>query len=374
MKVLFVDQIATVNYKYTFNLCNALKNEDVEIDLVIDNKDNTDESNVNTIRMFNTADKSSNKIKKIINYIVSNFNILKTLKYGKYNILHLQWFNLSPIDYLMIKRAKRKGIKIVITVHDILPFNEKFYDFKYHKKIYDLADEIIVQAEVNINRFKKLFPENGNKISYIPHGNFANYANIHDKNIARDKLKLPKDKKIVLFFGQIKKVKGLGVLLEAFNEICKEREDIYLVVAGSVWNDDFSIYKNKIVRYNLTDKIRCDIRYIKDEEIEYYYSACDINVLPYLDVYQSGVIQLAYAYKKPVIVTNIKSFIDIVEEDVNGYICRVGDYISLKESIIKAMDNSDKWEDMGNNGNRIILERFSWKDIGIKIKSIYEKQ
>lgn len=373
MKVLFIDQIATVNYKYTFNLCNELKKQGINIDLIIDNKEDVSESSVNTIKLFNTADKNLNKVAKIFNYMDSTYKLINKIKKKKYDVLHVQWFTVSPIDYLLLKKAKKIGLKVVITIHDILPFNQKFYDFRYHKKIYSLADEIIVQAETNINRFKELFPDNIEKVSYIPHGNFANYANIHNKNEARDYLKLPKDKNILLFFGQIKKVKGLGVLIEAFNESCKNRDDIYLVIAGSVWGDDFSVYENQIKKYKLEDRIRCDIRYIKDEEIEYYYSACDINVLPYLDVYQSGVIQLAYAYKKPVIVTNIGSFTDIVKEDINGFICKVGDANSLSQAINKAFSYKDMLEYIGNTGNEMILDKYSWVTIGNDIKKLYNK-
>ena len=371
MKVLFVDQIATVNYKYTFNLCNALKNENIDIDLVIDNKENIEESKVNTIRMFNTADKRANKIKKIFNYIYSNYRILKILKFGNYDILHVQWFNLSPIDYFMIKRAKKKGVKIIVTIHDILPFNEKFYDFKYHKKIYKLADNIIVQAENNIDRFKNKFPGNSCKIKYIPHGNFVNFANIHKKNEARKFLNIDDNKFVLLFFGQIKKVKGLGILIEAFNDYCKNNDNAYLVIAGSVWNDNFDEYKEKIERYGLEDKVRCDIRYIDDNEIEYYYSACDINVLPYLDVYQSGVIQLAYAYEKSTIVTNIDAFTSFVKEEVNGFICKKNDYKSLSRAISKAIEKKEMLDIMGKRGKEMMLEMFSWKDIAQKINELY---
>ena len=373
MKVLFIDQIATVNYKYTFNLCNELKNQDVDIDLVIDNKKDVSESNIDVTKFFNSADKNINKISKVINYIDSISKLVKKIKKEKYDALHVQWFIFSPLDYIFLKKAKKSGMKIIITIHDILPFNKKFYDLKYHKKIYDLADEIIVQAEANIARFKNEFPECAKKVSYILHGNFANYANIHNKEEARGILNLPKDKNILLFFGQIKKVKGLGVLLDAFNEICKQRDDTYLVIAGNVWKDDFSIYENKIKKYNLEDKVMCDIRYIKDEEIEYYYSACDINILPYLDVYQSGVIQLAYAYKKPVIATDIQAFTNIVKDGVNGYICKVNNHTSLQKAIIRALNNKDNLDKMGEIGNRVILEKFSWKDISFKIKSLYKK-
>lgn len=371
MKVLLIDQIATVNYKYTFNLCNELKKQTMNVDLVMDNKKDVDECKVNSISLFNTADKERNKIVKVLNYIKASLSIIKLIKSNNYEVLHVQWFILSPIDFLYIEKAKKRGIKIIVTIHDILPFNQKFYDLKFHKKIYGIADEIIVQAENNIKRFKEIFPEYSTKIHFIPHGNFFNYAQTINQEDARRILELPQDKTILLFFGQIKKVKGLGVLLDAFGEVCKQRQDIYLVIAGSVWNDNFEIYNNKIKQYNLINNIRCDIRYIKDEEVHYYYSACDLNVLPYLDVYQSGVIQLAYAYCKPTIATNIGAFREIVQDEKTGFLCRPNDSDDLASTIIKAVMEKDRFNEMGQLGSKYIEKKYSWEDIVDKIIKLY---
>lgn len=373
MRILLIDQIATVNYKYTFNLCNELKKQGVDVDLIIDNKKYIDECKVNVINLFNTADKKISKFVKVVNYIKSALSIIKLIKLNKYEVLHVQWFTLSPIDYLYIKKAKKYGIKIIVTIHDILPFNQKFYDFKFHNKIYGIADEIIVQAENNKKRFKEIFPKYSNKIHFIPHGNFLNYAKIFKQENARGILGLPDDKTILLFFGQIKKVKGVGVLLDAFSEVCRQRDDIYLVIAGSVWNDNFDIYNNKIQEYNLINNVRCDIRYIKDEEISYYYSACDLNVLPYLDVYQSGVVQLAYAYEKPVIATNIGAFREIVLDGESGFLCEPNNSNSLVKTIYTALEKKDSFARMGQVGNQYIKKKFSWEDIVSKIIKLYKR-
>lgn len=373
MKVLMIDQIAKVNYKYTFSLSNALKSNGVDIDLIIDLKDETENSICNRIKLFNTDEKNIGKYKKLINYISSYMKIVNIIKKGKYDILHAQWFIFSPIDYYFLNIIKKKyGIKLIITVHDILPFNQKFYDLRFHKKIYELADHIIVQAENNIKRFRELFENLSYKVIMIPHGHFLEYADVLDKNSARKHLNIDSNGLVMLFFGQIKKVKGVNILLEAFVEINKKYPNLKLILAGNPWKDDFSQYQKIIDDNNLGSVIRTDIRYIKDEEIKYYYSASDICILPYLDVYQSGVIQLAYAYRKPVVATNIGAFKETVIDGKTGFLCEPGSINSLVNAIENAIKKMENLELMGEAGYKYVDKKYSWNSIAYKIINLYK--
>ena len=374
MKVLFVDQIAKVNYKYSFSLANALEAVGANVALVMDQKEEDAGCGCEKYRWFNTDEKNIKKSRKFLNYISSYKKIKREIEQGEYQVLHIQWLIFSPVDYYYLHKIKKKtGIKIVVTIHDILPFNQKFYDYRCHKKIYDLADEIIVQADNNIERFDELFPRMAGKEVMIPHGHFLDYAERIDKNTARNHLDFLHDEKIVLFFGQIKKVKGVGVLLNAFAQIKDENPNVLLVIAGSVWKDDFSQYQEIIDQKGMGKAVRTDIRYIPDEEIKYYYSAADFCVLPYLDVYQSGVVQLSYAYKKPVVATRLGAFKEVVLEGRSGFMCEPGDVDSLREALQKALDSYGRYDEMGQAGYDYIREKFSWTEIAKKIVELYQK-
>ena len=372
MKVLLISQIAVVDYKYTYSLANALKACGNDVELVIDDKSDNSYCQCVCHNQFLTSRKDIGKLRKVTNYFASYKFIVNKAIREKFDVVHVQWFQFSPVDYMYLRKLKRHGIKLVVSVHDILPFNEKKYDMYFHRKIYEICDHIIVQAETNIKRFKELFPEDSDKVVFIPHGHFLDFAEVHDKNKSRKKLSIPENKTVLLFFGQIKKVKGVGVLLEAFGELCKTRTDIFLVVAGSVWKDDFAPYQEIIDQYNLDENnLKTDIRFIPDDEVGYYYSACDIAVLPYLDVYQSGVIQLAYAYKKPTIATAIAPFMEIVEDGVSGYLCAPNDARSLVNAINRAVASPEKYDVLGKAGATKISEKYSWGEIGSKISELY---
>jgi len=373
MKVVIIDQISKVNYKYTFSLCNQLVNNDVDLILINDQKKDMNECKIDYKQWFNSTE-DSNKISKGINYISAWRKVISLIKEKKIDILHVQWFLLSPIDYYFISKAKKLGIKILVTIHDILPFNTKFYDYKYHKKIYQIADSIIVQGEVNKTKLLNLFPDIENlqsKTVYIPHGNFVDYVEEVKKNDARKYLNLPENKVILLFFGQIKKVKGLDVLIKAMKQVCDKRKDVLLVIAGKVWDDNFEVYDKLINENGLTDFIRGDIKYIADEDVKYYFGSSDVVILPYKNVYQSGVVQLAYSYKKPVIATNVGAFKEVVENEISGLLVPPDNVECLSNAILSMINDKEKLDKYGVNGYKIINDKFGWPEIASKVYNIY---
>ena len=375
MKVILVDPITAIEYKYTFSLANAIYDQGCEIELVVDDDDSNNSYCKCPIQnLFLIPRKDIGKIKKAINY-VNTYKYLTNAAIAEHvDIIHTQWFQLSPIDYYFLKKIKKHGIHIVTTVHDIMPFNTKFYDKIFFKKLYKLSDRIIVQAETNIKRFDDEFPECSGKVEYIPHGHYLDFSHPIDQKLAREKLGIPLDKHVFLFFGQIKKVKGVDLLLKAFSKLVLKRKDVYLVIAGNTWKSDYDYYKKIADEGKLSDQqLKMDIRFIPDELVDYYYSACDIAVLPYTDVYQSGVVQLAYSYSKPAIVSSLKPFMEVVSDGISGLSFKAGDVDELFNTMDKAanMSHEDLLE-MAEKGRHHIADKFSWKMIGKETYLLYE--
>lgn len=374
INTLLVDQINSVTWKYTYSLANALKNRGINVTAVVDLTSEQGICQCDIVKVFNTADKNISKVNKLKNYIKGYKKILTIIKEKKIEILHLQYITFSPIDYNYIKKIK-KYCKVILTIHDINNFDSHFYDKIYFKKIYNAVDSLIIQTENNIERFKKLFPEvNENKIHLAYHGHFLGFADVHDKNDARKHLGLPMDKFVFMFFGQIKKVKGVDLLIKAFSDVVKEYPDSYLLIAGKIWHSNQEYYEEVIKSNNIpTESIRTDIKFIPDNDIGYYFSACDIVCLPYTELYQSGVVQLSYAYKKPAIVSDLPAFLTVVKDDSMGYIFKTGDIGSLSEKMRKAIQNKENISYLSECCYEYIKEKYSWDTIADKISNIYEE-
>lgn len=367
MRVMLIDQIAKVNYKYTYPMANGLYKAGADVELVIDLKQEAENCQCPRLNLFNTDEKNISKVAKLKNYISSYRRLCKKLSKGNYDIVHTQWYTFSPIDYYYLRKMKKRfGVRYVATVHDILPFNQKPYDMFFHKKLYALADAIILQAPGNVKRFADLFPESAAKTHMIPHGHMLDYVETRDKQASREKLGLPRDKKIFLFFGQIKKVKGVDVLLKAVAKLRSRYPELYTVVAGSVWKADFTECEQIIASEKLDDCVHTDIRYIPDEEVADFYSAADACVLPYTDVYQSGVIQLAYGYRKAVVATALPAFTQFVKEEETGFIAEPGDPDSLADALEKALQASDL-DALGQKGYELVDRELNWDMLSAKI-------
>lgn len=369
MRVMLVDQIAKVNYKYTFPLANGLTKQGVCVQLIIDQKKEKENCICERICLFNTSEKNSNKINKLKNYVVSYFSILKLIKHQKIDIIHSQWFIFSPVDYLFLRYIKKKyEMRYVATVHDILPFNRKFYDMYFHRKLYHIADSIILQAPANVERFAKLFPHLTDKVNVVPHGHMLDYVEPQDMQESRQRLGMPLEKTVFLFFGQIKKVKGVDDLLKAVTLLKERYPNLYVVIAGSVWKTDFSECEKIIEENQLNSCLMTDIRYIPDEEVKYFYSSCDVCVLPYTDVYQSGVIQLAYGYRKPVVATSLPAFTQFVKEGETGFLAKPSNPDSLAKAMEKAIrTDRDKLVNIGEAGYQLVCKELNWNNLAAQI-------
>src|SRR4029077_7235667 len=151
---------------------------------------------------------------------------------------------------------------------------------------------------------------------------FVNLREI-SKEVARQHLNIPRGNKVILFFGFIRQYKGLEYLLEAFKEIKEQVEDAMLLIAGKVSDEDraeFQHYSKLLAQFVDKDSVRCVTEYISIDKIEYFFSAADVVVLPYIKPSQSGILLSAFAAGRPVIVTDTGGLSEIVDDGRSGFV------------------------------------------------------
>lgn len=373
MRVLLLTQIPEVNNKYSFSLARGLKNQGIDVRVgVIETDDVREYTDVPSVPIFESYSAIKNPVSKVLSYKRSWAKVLQYCLSEKIDILHVQWYTFSPLDYIYHKKVQSKGIKIVATIHDLLPFNKKIYDFYFHKKIYKNADCVISQAKANEGELLEKFKLRKDEFRYIPHGHYMDYAEKASKEESREYLNIPKDKKVILFFGQIKKVKGVDILIDALKEISKTHDDILCVIAGKVWKDDFSYYANQIEAYGLNNIIRKDIRFIPDEEIKYYFNAADIVALPYRQIYQSGVVLLAVAYEKPIVATTEGEFLNVIKNRETGLLVPSGKSKEFAEALEWYLQHPKEAIQYGIEAKKDIEVRLNWSTIAKEIVVLYK--
>lgn len=192
------------------------------------------------------------------------------------------------------------------------------------------------------------------------------------KSLAREHLGLPQERKIVLFFGQIKKVKGLDVLLEALAIASQKEPSILLVIAGKVWKDDFSEYGNIIKRHGLELYIDQRIGFINNDDVPFYFNAADVIALPYKKIYNSGVLIRAMSFGTPVVASDFGPFKEFIQDSENGYLFETGNAGSLAIKLQTMLDKETSLESVSLAEKEFIKRNFSLNKIGKQYLELYQ--
>jgi glycosyltransferase involved in cell wall biosynthesis len=148
---------------------------------------------------------------------------------------------------------------------------------------------------------------------------YDNFGKPVSKTEARTKLGLNVSDKIILFFGFIRKYKGLDILLEAMNDDRIQKSNIKLLIAGEFYGDR-KLYDDLIQQLHLSSQLILRTDFIADSEVRYYLSAADFVIQPYRNATQSGVTPLAYHFEKPMLVTNVGGLPDLVPDGKVGLV------------------------------------------------------
>jgi D-inositol-3-phosphate glycosyltransferase len=276
-------------------------------------------------------------------------------------------------DMLLVRLVKQFGFKLYCVVHDISGFALNDSRKIRHVILDKLADRIIIQNLFSLAKIKEFLDlASMAKLALIPHGHFRNLPNPNlGYNQARKLLGIEAGQKIILFFGQIKKVKGLDVLIKALAH-CPE--DIKLCIAGKPWKDDFQKYEDLITAMQLEDRVIKKIKYITDEERELLFKTADLIVIPYREIFQSGVLLMAMSYDKLVVASDLPANREIIGNDENGILFKNENEQDLGrkiELIFRAIaQDPEKIESILNSARKKLDADHSWELIASRYKEI----
>ena len=264
-----------------------------------------------------------------------------------------------------------------IAITAILPFISKYpivttnHDVKPHlgldKGIWGIYREIMRKIATRYSKmifvhgtylkdlaidYLHLLPE---KVQVIPIGE---QDVLPFKKFINEDMNAPSNEKTILFFGRIHEYKGLKYLIEAEPIISREIPNIKIVIAGI--GEDFRKYEDMMI--NKQNFIVHNYHIPYDEGAQLIQKA-KLIVLPYVDASQSGVIPIAYGFKKPVVVTNVGSIPEIVDNGITGYIVPPRDPVALGNAIIKMLKNEELLQEMGENAYDKLKRDLSWERI-----------
>jgi len=274
-------------------------------------------------------DESKEQVFKIPNERIVNsinpFNWLKVakrLKKENADLIVFDWwhpfFGLchGAISFLIRKKYRDKILFITENVvsHEANPIDKFLTKLGLRFASKFLALSGIVEKEVQ--QFSK-----GKKVYRSELPVYDCYNPVPRENIQklREDLGYDMDSVVLLFFGYVRKYKGLDILIESFPKILSQIPNAKLLIVGEFY-DDPKEYLNLIKKLKIENHVKVVNQFVPNEEVAKYYQVSDLVILPYRSATQSGILNVAYGFYKPVIVTDVGGLAEFVDEGNTGFV------------------------------------------------------
>lgn len=272
---------------------------------------------------------------------VNPFNWLSVGNYIKREkpdfILIRYWLPfMGPSLGTIARRAKKNGkTKIIAIVDNAIPHEKRPGDkmfSSYFLKSCDgyltMSQKVLSDLEQFTNSTAKLFTE---------HPLYTSFGEVQEKIKARHYLQLDENGRYLLFFGLIRRYKGLDLLLEAMGDVRVKNLGVKLLVAGEYYEDS-AYYDEIIQRLDLKNRVVLHTKFIPNEEVKWYFSACDLVAQTYHTATQSGVTKIALQFDKPSLVTNVGGLGEIIFHGKSGYVVEPNAKV-IADSIVDFYEN-----------------------------------
>lgn len=223
---------------------------------------------------------------------------------------------MGPALGTIARSIRKAGIKVLAITDNVVPHEKRPGDVAFARYFINGCDGFITMSKAVMKDLEQ-FTQTTNK-KFLLHPLYTSFGDKLDKQEARKKLGLNHNDQLVLFFGLIRKYKGLDMLLDAFDEL-KGKPDIKLIIAGEFYEDK-QPYLDLINRYGIQDRVILHDKFIANEDVKLYFSATDLVALPYRSATQSGVTQVSFHFEVPTLVTNVGGLGEIIPDKVAGYV------------------------------------------------------
>ena len=283
-------------------------------------------------------------------------------------VCHLHLFQATGLEFVNALGARLAGLRLVVTAHDVASLAGQAEPLA--RSIYRLADAVIVHNETSANDARGILGLPPDGVHVIPHGHYLESVPTEPPSaaVARRQLGLPAAGPIALFFGQIKRAKGLDLLLRAWPSVRARHPQAQLVVAGRPWKDETADYEALVA-----DGSGVHLRwgYVAEEDVPLYYAAASVVVLPYRRIYQSGVLLLAQSYGRPVLASDLPAMREVLGDGQTGYLFASENPDALAARLSDVLDDPARAEEVGRAGRQALTERHDWRTIGSETARLY---
>lgn len=238
----------------------------------------------------------------------------------------------APVFGTIARILARKNIQSIVVVDNALPHERRPGDVVLGRYFFGAMRGCVAMSSAVDRDLDQLRVSCSRALA--PHPVYDSFGKPSDRAKAREKMGLAKDLPVILFFGFVRRYKGLHVLLDSMPAVRDALPDVRLLVAGEFYDDE-EPYQEKVESLDLRNQVKLVNQYIPKDEVADYFAAADVVVQPYLSATQSGVAQVAYQFEVPIITTDVGGLAEIVPHEEAGLIVPPDDVAALASAIVR---------------------------------------
>jgi D-inositol-3-phosphate glycosyltransferase len=336
-----------IDRHYACAISKALASSGVSLDVIgnveMDSCGMRSTGKVRLLEFYGAPQLNWGKLRKLLACLAVYLRIIRYTTFASPRIFHILWnYKLPYFDRtFLLFYYKLAGKRIVFTAHNVNAAERDGVDSFLNRLTlriqYRLVDHIFVHTENMKDQLERSFGISRDKVTVIPFGvgDMVPQTCLTPAE-AKRKLHVSRSERTILFFGRIVGYKGLDLLVDAFSRLAPGDGNYRLIIAGEPikesaqhWEEIRQVIESSPMRAQVIQ----EIRFLADEEMETYFKAADALVLPYKQIYQSGVLFMSHNFGLPVIATDVGKFRDDIIEGTNGYVCRPDDAADLASKI-----------------------------------------
>jgi glycosyltransferase involved in cell wall biosynthesis len=333
---------------YDYDIANSLASEGIKVTVIAPNQIEKSKPNFYQRQLFNGVygNNGNSRFYRAIRLVVDTVRAINLARNLNADAIICHVFKFDFFDYFMVLVAYLMRIRCVAIIHDVIRLDKSTF-FSFRSSIVRIVDTIVVHNNFALEAFLGDFVNARSKVTIMHHGNYVNHFNkLISMDEARSRLSLPKDRTIMLFFGNPRHEKGLHLLLESL-ALLPDVPNLFLLIAGKMKPDDEDSLRKTLAVLGLSTRVRLDVGHVPDDLMPVYYRAASFVVLPYLRIYESGVALMAMSFCRNILASNLPAFSALKEEGAAIRLFEAHNTESLSGALREAADPAVDWESEG---------------------------
>jgi glycosyltransferase involved in cell wall biosynthesis len=270
------------------------------------------------------------------------------------DVVHFQWLTVQPLDVHLLPPVH----PLVITAHDVLPREPRPGQLAAQRRLYERVDAVVVHSHTGAGRLRALgVPDE--RVHVIPHGAFTHLTALPSAPLPAPLAAF--EGPVVLFFGLLRRFKGLDVLLEAWRDIA----------GAELWIVGMPRMELEALRALAPASVRFVPRFVTDEELTALFRRADVAVVPYRQADQSGVLFTALAFATPLVASDVGGFGEVAATGA-AEVVAPGDAAALHDALARLLADPDRRDRMAAAARAAAETTYSWDAIAKRTLALYE--